>query len=174
MYTDFFAQMRSLQRELNGLSGIHQVESMECNDSYLQMITDSGLRKKTEKLFREGHHARAVEEAYKYLDNIVKRTIKPLDKKLTGASLMQKVFSTDNPLLKINAGGTQSEIDEQKGYLQIFAGCMTGIRNPRAHESDWEDNEERALELLTLANHLVIRVRNATICKNDSMGDKQK
>lgn len=80
---------------------------------------------------------------------------------------MQKVFSADKPLLKINAGETQSEIDEQKGYLQIFAGCMTGIRNPRAHESDWEDSEERALELLTLANHLVIRVRNAAICEND-------
>ncbi len=169
MYADIFAQVSSLQKELNALPGVQQDESIGYNDVFLRMVTDPGLQKKTEKLFCDGHHARAVEEAYKYLDNIVKKAAKPSDKKLTGAPLMQKVFSADNPLLKINAGETQSESDEQKGYLQIFAGSMTGIRNPRAHESDWEDSEERSLELLTLANHLVIRVRNAALCENDSL-----
>ncbi|PZN08175.1 MAG: hypothetical protein DIU69_10450 [Bacillota bacterium] len=56
----------------------------------------------------------------------------------------------------------ESERDEQLGYMEIFSGCMTGIRNPRAHEHDWEDSERRALELLTLANHLVERVLAAT------------
>lgn len=167
MYADIFEKMSSLQRELNTLIGAQRDESIEYNDIFLRIVTDSGLRKKTEKLFRDGHHARAVEEAYKYLDNMVKKAAKPSDKKLTGSSLMQKVFSIDNPLLKINAGETQSESDEQKGYLQIFAGSMTGIRNPRAHESDWEDSEDRALELLTLANHLVIRVRNAVFCESE-------
>ena len=36
---------------------------------------------------------------------------------------------------------------------------MTGIRNPRAHECDWEDSEQRALQLLVWANHLVERIR---------------
>lgn len=169
MHADIFTHVSSLQRELNTLSGVQRDKSIRCDDIFLRIVTDSGLQKKTEKLFRDGHHARAVEEAYKYLDNIVKKAAKPSDKKLTGAPLMQKAFSADNPLLKINAGETQSENDEQKGYLQIFAGSMTGIRNPRAHESDWEDNEERAIELLTLANHLVIRVRNAVFCENNSI-----
>lgn len=170
MYADIFTNLNSLQRELNSLPGIQQDKSTE--DVFLRIVTDAGLRKKTEKLFRDGHHARAVEEAYKYLDNIVKRVAKPSDKKLTGAPLMQKVFSADKPLLKINAGETQSENDEQKGYLQIFSGSMTGIRNPRAHESDWEDSEERALELLTLANHLITRVRHAFFCENDSLSSE--
>lgn len=42
--------------------------------------------------------------------------------------------------------------------MQIFAGCMTGIRNPRAHDADWEDTEQRALQLLVFANHLIERV----------------
>lgn len=38
-------------------------------DLYDELITNKPLRRKTEKLFKDGHHARAVEEAYKLLDN---------------------------------------------------------------------------------------------------------
>ena len=71
----------------------------------------------------------------------------------------RQVFNGNTPILKINAGESASERDEQIGYMQIFSGCMTGIRNPRAHECDWEDSEQRALQLLVLANHLVERIR---------------
>mgnify|MGYP000771987119 FL=1 len=33
--------------------------------TYDAVITNKALRRKTEKLFKDGHHARAVEEAYK-------------------------------------------------------------------------------------------------------------
>ena len=121
------------------------------------LITEPSLHKKTEKLFKDGHHARAVEEAYKLLDNIVKKRISITDA-TTGSSLMQRAFSANNPILRLNAGISASEKDEQQGYMNIFAGCMTGIRNPRAHESDWEDSEQRALQLLVFANHLIERV----------------
>ena len=124
---------------------------------YDEVITDRLLRSKTEKLFKDGHHARAVEEAYKLLDNIVKKHSGLSKTDMTGAKRMNNVFSANNPLLKLNAGNSTSEKDEQLGYMQIFAGCMTGIRNPRAHESDWEDTEQRALQLLAFANHLIER-----------------
>ena len=47
------------------------------------------------------------------------------------------------------------------GYMEIFSGCMTGIRNPRAHKHDWEDTQHRALQLLIFADHLIERVRNS-------------
>lgn len=75
---------------------------------------------------------------------------------------MTTAFSAAKPLLRLNAGATASERDEQLGYMNILAGSMTGIRNPRAHEHDWEDTERRALQLLMLADHLVDRVRRAT------------
>ena len=74
---------------------------------------------------------------------------------------MKRTFSANSPILRLNAGVTQSEQDEQLGYMEIFAGVMTGIRNPRAHEDEWEDQEYRALQLLMLADHLVDRVRNS-------------
>ena len=127
-------------------------------DIFDSLITNKQLKKVTKKLYKDGHHARSVEEAFKYLDNLVKRKSGING---TGAKLMQAVFSADHPVLMLNAGESDSELDEQKGYLQIFAGCMTGIRNPRAHECDWEDNEEHALQLLVFANYLVERVENS-------------
>ena len=166
MFTQVLQEMNLLQKELNSLDGVErQKSSSESSiDVFSHVVTDPVLRKKTEKLFRDGHHARAVEEAYKYLDNLVKKTANLSDPKLSGSSLMQKVFSPDHPVLRINAGESASEIDEQKGYLQVFSGCMTGVRNPRAHESDWEDSEAHAIELLTLANHLVEKVKNSEKC----------
>jgi uncharacterized protein (TIGR02391 family) len=125
------------------------------------LVTDKLLRTKTEKLFKDGHHARAVEEAYKLLDNIVKKQSGQGKTGLTGAPLMNTVFSVKTPILKLNSGVTTSEKDEQVGYMQIFAGCMTGIRNPRAHETDWEDTEQRALQLIVFANHLIERTIKA-------------
>lgn len=125
---------------------------------YDEVVTNKSLRKKTEKLFKDGHHARSVEEAYKVLDNLVKKKAGLTETDLTGSSLMQTVFSPKKPILKLNEGASVSEQNEQSGYMQILAGCMTGIRNPRAHEADWEDTEQHALQLLALANHLVERV----------------
>jgi hypothetical protein len=54
----------------------------------------------------------------------------------------------------LNAMRSTSERDEQTGYRFIFAGVMTGIRNPRAHEHQLRDDPDVALEMLVLANHL--------------------
>lgn len=71
---------------------------------------------------------------------------------------MQTAFSPNKPLLRLNECVSTSEQNEQSGYMQILAGCMVGIRNPRAHDSDWEDTEERSLQLLSFANHLMERI----------------
>lgn len=139
-------------------AGISQRTTSANINIYDEVITNNSLRKKTEKLFKDGHHARAVEEAYKLLDNIVKKKAFSKQTDLTGASLMQTVFSQKKPLLKLNEGISTSEQNEQLGYMQMLSGCMTGIRNPRAHDSDWEDTEQRALQLIVFANHLIERV----------------
>jgi len=41
----------------------------------------------------------------------------------------------------------------QKGYMQIFSGAMTGIRNPKAHSNVIVD-EKRAIHHLHLASLL--------------------
>ena len=68
---------------------------------------------------------------------------------------MRTAFSANSPVLRLNAFESESEKNEQQGYMDIFAGSMTGIRNPRAHDHASVDEPDAALELLVLANHLM-------------------
>jgi uncharacterized protein (TIGR02391 family) len=155
-------QVKSLHEEIQKNEGLVKYPpTSEVRHTKLQeLVNDADLYKAVAKLFYDGHHAQAVEKAFKFLNNLVKKNsgIDSAD----GSGLMKSVFSAQNPVLCLNALSSKSEKDEQLGYMEIFSGVMTGIRNPRAHEHEWEDTEERAIELLCLANHLVQKVRNAS------------
>ena len=157
--TDLLYLAKAIDSDLRSI-GVTRAKIAELQPgslTYDELILEPQLRKKTEKLFKDGHHARAVEEAFKLLDNLVKKRAGLEGSVVSGASMMQNVFSVNEPILRLNAGLNKSENDEQQGYMQIFTGCMTGIRNPRAHDSDWEDPQKRALQLLILAEHLIER-----------------
>lgn len=122
------------------------------------LVKSRAIRDATRKLFVDRHYARAVEEAYKCLDNVVK------DKSglsISGKDLMDKAFSEKNPILKLNTLNTTSQKNEQIGYMLVFGGCMTGIRNPRAHDHKKVDSPEVALEMLVWANHLMRMIDKA-------------
>ena len=124
------------------------------------LVTDGGLRQTCRNLFVDGHHAEAVRKAYTYIDNQVRDKSGQVEK--YGADLMHAVFSANKPLLKVNDLQTRSDWDEQKGYMEMLAGAMIGIRNPRSHEYDFVDRPEEALELLVMANHFMRMLNKAT------------
>src|SRR5438128_1562114 len=81
---------------------------------------------------------------------------------LDGSKLMQHVFSINKPLIKLGNLSTQDGKNIQQGYMQIFAGAMTGIRNPKAHsnliiELLW------AIHLLSLASLLIYKLEDAGV-----------
>ena len=133
---------------------------LESGSRFEELVTDERLRQVSGTLFRDTHYARAVEEAFKCLNNAVrdKAGIPNQD----GAALMRAAFSANSPTLMLNSFQSQSDRDEQQGYMDIFAGSMTGIRNPRAHESSLADESDSALEMLVLANHLMRKLNAAT------------
>jgi uncharacterized protein (TIGR02391 family) len=98
---------------------------------YGLLINDAELIAATSGLFRDGHYAEAVEEAFKLVNNAVKRKAgNPKNARgqaLDGVDMMHQVFNRDAPILKINAGKTVSDKDEQEGYHFIFAGAIQGI-----------------------------------------------
>ena len=118
-----------------------------------ELVTNEPLREASGSLFQDGHYARAVEESFKCLNNTVREKSGLTSQ--DGAALMRNAFSANNPVLNLNGFQTQSERDEQQGYMDIYAGAMTGIRNPRAHDHQLIDSPEAALEMITLANHLM-------------------
>ena len=95
----------------------------------------------------------AVQKACIYIDNKVRERSGLADK--DGADLMRAVFSPKKPMLRLNKLESRSDSNEQLGYMEIFAGMMTGIRNPRVHEYDLEDSPREAWEMLVMANHLM-------------------
>lgn len=128
------------------------------NALFDRLVVETDLVACTRQLFRDGHYSRAVEEAFKCLNNYIKQRI---GSTIDGNSLMRNTFSPNSPLLKLNRMKTQSHRDEQQGYMDIYAGCMTGIRNPRAHEHTHQDDPSTALELIVFANHLMRKARLA-------------
>lgn len=105
--------------------------------------------------FESGHYADAVEAALKELNSEVKEIVrKKTGQELDGASLMQKAFSPNPPIvIALDDLSTESGKNIQQGYMQIFAGAMIGIRNPKAH-ANLTITKERALHHLFLASLL--------------------
>lgn len=129
------------------------VPPLSWSDLFDELVTNEPLREASSSLFRSEHYARAVEEAFKCLNHAVREKSGLVQR--DGADLMRAAFSVNNPVLKINDLSSTSKQNEQRGYMDIYAGAMTGIRNPRAHDHQLIDNPEAALEMIVLANHLM-------------------
>jgi len=109
------------------------------------------IAKAASGLFKDGHYASAVEDAVKALNALVRMNSGIDDQ--DGTKLMEKVFSPKNPVLKINELVTQSDLDEQRGFMNMFSGAVSGLRNPRAHEII-KDDPEMALEFIAFISLL--------------------
>ncbi|MCI0541096.1 MAG: TIGR02391 family protein, partial [Verrucomicrobiales bacterium] len=104
--------------------------------------------------FDAGHYADAVEAALKELNSSVKEMVKKkTGKELDGADLMYQAFSPKSPLIVLDDLSTESGRSIQQGYMEIFAGAMIGIRNPKAHHN-LTITPERAIHHLFVASLL--------------------
>jgi len=109
----------------------------------------------SKRLFIDGYYSQSIFEACKLLESSVK---KKSGLKLTGVPLMQQAFSPNKPLLKLNSMTDQSEKDEQAGFMQIYAGVMLGIRDPKGHSIINLKDRNKALEYLALISLLFRRL----------------
>lgn len=104
------------------------------------------------ELFKDGHYRDAIYRAFVEVVNFVKRKAKS---QLDGKKLMSTVFSPDNPKIRLNPLETQTDKDEQEGFMYLFMGAVQGIRNPKAHENIIQNNPYIALQLIGFANLLI-------------------
>jgi uncharacterized protein (TIGR02391 family) len=108
--------------------------------------------------FHAGHYADAVEASLKCISEQV-RSRTHIDE--DGQSLMNGAFSPNAPKLILGDLTTQTGRSMQQGYMQIFAGAMTGIRNPKAHGNIRID-AIRCIHFLFLASLLAHKLDEAT------------
>lgn len=124
-------------------------------------LLHTAVQKVSESRFDSGHFADAVEAALKEVNNRVKMFVKnKTGEELDGAPLMTRAFSLKSPVIALDDLATESGRNVQLGYMQIFAGSMTGIRNPKAH-ANITISAERALQFLTLASLLMEKLDEA-------------
>ncbi len=84
--------------------------------------------------FDAGLYADAVEASFKVLSGLVKDLYKEkTGEQRDGVDLMRKTFTPSSPVIVFDDLGTQSGRDIQQGYMDIFSGAMSAIRNPKAH-----------------------------------------
>lgn len=128
------------------------------------------IERQVSKLYLDGHYAEAVEKSVKVLNALVRlRSTEEQD----GTQLMEKVFSPKNPILKFNDLGDQSEKDEQKGFMSLYAGAVMGLRNPRAHRIVTDD-PERALEFIAFVSLLAKMLDDANLVVGHHAAEKQR
>lgn len=114
------------------------------------------------KKFEDGHYADAVESSFKEINTHIKGIVRDkTGEELDGAKLMFKAFSLKTPIILLADLSTQTGKDIQEGYMQIFAGAMKGIRNPKAHENI-TISRERATHFLFLASLLMSKLDEVT------------
>lgn len=120
--------------------------------------------------FESGHFADSVEASLKAVNEKVRAIYKAeRGEEKDGASLMQDVFSLKNPVLRLGDLETITGKNMQVGYLQIFAGAMTGIRNPKAH-GNIEIDADRAGHFLFLASLLMHKIDEAQVVRQSLAG----
>lgn len=111
----------------------------------------------TKSRFDSEHYADAVESALKEINSSIKNLVKrKTGKELDGADLMHTAFSPKTPIIVLGDLSTETGKNIQKGYMEIFAGAMIGIRNPKAHDNI-KINAIRAKHFIYLASLLMYK-----------------
>ncbi len=108
--------------------------------------------------FVAGHYADAVEAVLKELNSVVKHIHRNVaEEELDGAPLMRKAFTPNKPTIILDDLNTESGRNIQQGHMDLFAGAMIGVRNPKAH-GNVVITPERALHHFFLASLLFCKL----------------
>lgn len=116
------------------------------------------------KLFEDGHYANAAQDAFVEINDRVKKLfikVNPTASKIPdGYAAMNIVFSDNNPLVEFCDRSNETGSNIQKGYMQMLAGAMSALRNPKAH-ANITITEDDAMRRLMFASMLMYKIDEA-------------
>lgn len=118
----------------------------------------------SKNLFEDEHYANAAEDAFIEINDRVKKLFeiaKPDAAKIPdGDTAMTTVFSSNAPLVKFCDNSTESGFNTQKGFMQMLAGAMSALRNPKAHANITLTKDD-ATRRLMFASMLMYKIDEA-------------
>lgn len=144
--------------EARRLLATADVESPSSPTQWFWEFVHPRIRALAQPRFEAGFFGDAVEASFKEINDTMKRIVKELDgRELDGAGLMTTALSAQNPIVRLSMLESDTDRNIQQGYMQIFAGSMTGIRNPKAH-GNLNPDSTKALHLIALASLLMHKI----------------
>lgn len=144
--------------EMRRLMAQSDIDGAPSPNAWFWQLVHPRIKTLAEPRFEAGFFGDAVEASFKEVNDAIKMIFKDrTGKEADGAGLMTTAFSPGNPVIQLNALATETERNIQQGYMQIFAGAMTGIRNPKAH-GNLNPDSRKALHLIALASLLMYKV----------------
>lgn len=123
------------------------------------------IAKASKKLFLDGSYANSACDAYIEINDRVKKLfqiLRPNDKVPDGDAAMKMVFSANTPLVEFCDRSTDSGNNTQKGFMEMLAGAMSALRNPKAH-ANITINQDDAMRRLMFASMLMYKIDEAVL-----------
>lgn len=122
------------------------------------------IQNSSKQLYIDGHYANAAEDSFIEINDRVKKLfviLKPNDPVPDGESAMTTVFSANSPLVEFCNRNSVSGQNKQKGYMQMLAGAMSALRNPKAHSNSETLSAEESFRRLATASMLMYAIDDA-------------
>ncbi len=124
-------------------------------DSNIKSFIDKRILNVSEQHFDNEAYSDSVRAAFVELNDIIKKEYLQVSSlESDGDKLMKKVFSVDNPVFKLADTSTEMGKNIQQGYMEMFAGSIKAIRNPKSH-MNFKISKLDAIEKLVIASHLL-------------------
>ena len=123
------------------------------------------IKRVSKKLYVDGSYANAACDAFIEVNDRVKKLFhkkRPDDKVPDGDAAMKTVFSLNAPLIEFGDRTTESGANTQKGFMEMLAGAMSALRNPKAH-ANIEVEKGDAMRRLMFASMLMYKIDEAVI-----------
>jgi uncharacterized protein (TIGR02391 family) len=81
----------------------------------------------------------------------------------SGIKLVNQVFNSGHPIIKIVEGNEQEQIDEREGFRFLYMGAFLGIKDPKSHSIQHLDDPAKALEYISFISLLMKRLDESSI-----------
>lgn len=117
----------------------------------LKLIVEERLWNAVKKNYTSDNYTNSILDAIQFIGDII-REKSGLNS--DGNQLIGSALGGENPKIKLNNLGTETEKNFQKGIESILRGIYSAYRNTRSH-SKVRDSEIEAFEIITFLNHIL-------------------